>query len=152
MRPMLRVSTAARWLAGLCLALLLAPATPAAAADTKAFAFTSDFMTGSLSVVNLTSRAVTPAVSPAYSDAALRYFGGALYVVGRFGCDNVTAIDPSTFATLRQFSVENGTNPQDIVFISPTKAYVSRYGSAGLQVVNPSNLNGLPQSTISLAG
>ena len=72
--------------------------------------------------------------------------------MNRFGGDNIQVIDPSTNATVRQFSVGNGTNPQDIVFVSPAKAYVSRYGSASLLVVNPSDANGLPQTPISLAG
>jgi hypothetical protein len=146
-----RLSNSARATAGLCLALLLAPAV-AVAAETKAFAFTSDFSTGSLSVADLASRAVSLDVSAVGSDAVLRYSGGLLYVVNRFGGDNIQVIDPTTYATVRQFSVGNGSNPQDIVFISSTKAYVSRYGSASLLVVNPSNANGLPQSSISLAG
>lgn len=149
-----RVSTAALGAAGLIVALLLAPTSLAAAAETKAFAFTSDFSTGSLSVANLATRAVALDVASVNSDAVLRYFGGALYVVNRAGVtgDNIQVIDPSTDATLRQFSVGAGSNPQDIVFVSSTKAYVSRYGMASLLVVNPSNANGLPQSTISLAG
>jgi DNA-binding beta-propeller fold protein YncE len=130
---------------------LLFASTVAAAAETQVFAFTSDFSTGSLSFADLATRAVTPDVASVGSDAVLRYSGGLLYVVNRYGGDNIQVIDPATFTTLRQFSVGNGTNPQDIVFISPTKAYVSRYGSASLLVVDPSNANGLPQSTISLA-
>jgi hypothetical protein len=143
---------AARVSAGLFVALLLAPATPVAAADTKAFAFTSDFTTGGLSVVDLATRSVTLDVEPVCSDAALRYFGGLLYVVNRFGCDNVQVIDPGSYATVRQISVGNSTNPQDIAFVSATKAYVSRYASADLLVLNPSHPQGLPMSTISLAG
>jgi hypothetical protein len=107
-----------------------------------------------LSVADLASRAVTLDVAPVGSDAVLRYFGGLLYVVNRFGSpgNNIQVIDPSSFATLRQFSTGSSSNPQDIVFLSSTKAYVSRYGSASLLVVNPSDANGLPQSTISLAG
>jgi DNA-binding beta-propeller fold protein YncE len=151
MRSLRRASTAAPWAAGFLLALHLAPASPAAAADTKAFAFTSDFQTGSLSVANLATRAVSLDVASVGSDAVLRYFGGSLYVVNRYGGDNIQVIDPTSYATLRQFSVGNGSNPQDIVFVSSTKAYVSRYASATLLVVNPSNANGLPQSSISLA-
>jgi hypothetical protein len=95
---------------------------------------------------------VTLDVEPVCSDAALRYFGNSLYVVSRFGCDNIQVIDTGLFGTLRQFSVGNGSNPQDITFLSNTKAYVPRYGSASLLTVNPSNVNGIPQTSISLAG
>ena len=153
MKSTLGVPTAARVQAGLCFALLLALASPAAAADTKAFAATSDFSTGGLSVVNLATRAVSADVSLVNSDAVLRYFGGSLYAVNRFGGDNIQVIDPTSYATLRQFSVGNGSNPQDIAFVSPTKAYVSRYGSTSLLIVDPSHVNGGPdpKPTISLA-
>jgi hypothetical protein len=141
----------ARLPAAILLASLLAPASPAAAADTKAFAFATDFSTGWLSVADLATRAVAVDVERVHSDAALRYHGGFLYVVNRFGGDNVQVIDPATYETVRQFSTGNGSNPQDIAFVSPTKAYVSRYGSADLLVVNPSDPQGLPMSTISLA-
>ena len=68
----LRSPAAALSALGLSLALHLAAAYPVAAAETKAFAFTSDFSTGSLSVANLATRAVTKDVASVNSDAALR--------------------------------------------------------------------------------
>ena len=152
MKRSLRATAAALGAAGLLVASQLAPASPAAAADTKAFAFTSDFATGGLSVVNLATRTVVQDVEPVCSDAALRYYNGALHVVSRFGCDNIQVIDPNLLGTLRQFSVGNGSNPQDISFLTSSKAYVPRYGSASLLTVNPASGTGLPQSSISLAG
>ena len=68
-----------------------------------------------------------------------RCYRGLLYVVNRYGYDNIQVIDPAQgYATVRQFSVGNGTNPQDIAFASPTKAYVSRLGSPDLLIVDPS--------------
>ncbi|HUK62737.1 MAG TPA: hypothetical protein VLV15_05365, partial [Dongiaceae bacterium] len=113
-------------------------ASPAAAAETKAFVVCTDFMTGSLGVADLATRAVTPDAAEIGSDAVARWYDGLLYVVNRYGGDNIQVIDPSAgYATLRQFSVGNGSNPQDITFVSPTKAYVSRYGSAAIAIVNP---------------
>jgi DNA-binding beta-propeller fold protein YncE len=87
-----------------------------------------------------------------HSDAVARWYGGLLYVVNRFGGDNIQVIDPAqNYATIRQFSVGNGSNPQDIVFVSPTKAYVSRYGSSDVLVVNPAAADGAPMTPISLA-
>jgi DNA-binding beta-propeller fold protein YncE len=68
----------------------------------------------------------------------MRYYGGLLYVLNRIPQDNVQVIDPAHgYTTLHQFSLGNGANPSDIAFVSPTKAYVSCYGTAGLLVVNP---------------
>ena len=125
-------------------------ASPAAAAETKAFVVCTDFMTGSLGVADLATRAVTPDAAEIGSDAVARWYDGLLYVVNRYGGDNIQVIDPSAgYATLRQFSVGNGSNPQDITFVSPTKAYVSRYGSAAIAIVNPATGGSL--GSISLA-
>lgn len=137
-------------LAIVAVSLLVLPASTRAA-QTRAFALTSDFATGSLSAVNLDTRAASNDVASIGSDAMARCYQGLIYVVNRFGGDNVQVIDPAqNYATVRQFSVGNGSNPQDIVFVSPTKAYVSRYGSSSILIVNPAN--GTSGPTISLAG
>ena len=60
-------------------------------------------------------------------------YSGLIYVINRFGQDNIQVIDPGNhFATVKQFSTGNGSNPQDIAFLSATKAYVARYGSSDL--------------------
>jgi len=118
---------------------LVCAASRAGAAETRAFVLTTDFSTGRLSVANLDTRAVTKDVAPVYSDAVMRRYAGLLYVVNRFGQDNIQVIDPAlNYATVRQFSTGNGSNPQDICFVSATKAYVTRYELADLLIVNPS--------------
>ena len=136
----------------LALLLALGAAAPAVAAQTSAYMTTTDFNgAGAVSRIALDTRAVTADAASVYKDAVLRWYGGLLYVVNRFGQDNIQVIDPAAgYATIRNFSVGNGTNPQDICFVSPTKAYVSRLGSADLLVVNPSHPAGLPMSTIPL--
>lgn len=116
-----------------------------------AIVVTTDFATGGLSAIDLDTRQVTSNVASVHSDAAIRVHGGLVYVVNRFGQDNIQVVDPGAgYVTRRQFSTGNGSNPQDIVVVSSTKAYVSRYGSADLLIVNP--FNGLERGTISLAG
>jgi hypothetical protein len=125
-----------RWIAITCVILAAAPA---GAAETRAFVLTTDFSTGSLSANPLGTSAVSKDVASVYSDAVERWYGGLLYVVNRFGQDNIQVIDPAqNYATVRQFSTGNGTNPQDICFVSPTKAYVTRYEVSDLLIVNPS--------------
>jgi hypothetical protein len=133
-------------------ALVLAAGRPAAA-GTRAFALTSDFAgPGGVSAVNLDTRAVSTDVATVNGDAVARWYQGLLYVVNRFGGDNIQVIDPAQgYLTAREFSVGNGTNPQDIAFVSPTKAYVTRYASSDLLIVNPATPSGGPMGTISLA-
>jgi len=130
------------------LALLAGPDL-AAAAQTTAYVFTTDFSTGSLSAVNLDSRAVSQDIEPAGADAVLRWHGANLNVVNRFGADNVQVVSGLTHNTLFQYSTGNGSNPQDICFVSPTRAYVTRYELTDLLIVNPTT--GSSPGVISLA-
>jgi len=127
------------------------PYAPMTGSNQSAYVVTTDFSTGGLSVIDLATRLVGQNVAAVHSDATLRVYGGLIYVINRFGQDNIQVIDPAHgFATVRQFSTGNGSNPQDIAFVSATKAYVSRYGSTDLLIVNPST--GVTRGTISLAG
>ncbi|MCC6348811.1 MAG: hypothetical protein IT347_04360 [Candidatus Eisenbacteria bacterium] len=133
----------------LALLLVAAAASPSFAASSKAFVFGTDWTTGSLSAVDLAPRTNHCDVAGPGSDASLRYHAGRLYVVNRFGGDNVQVVDPVSYATGPQFSVGNGSNPHDIAFASATRAYVTRFESADLWIVNPQS--GAHTGTISLA-
>jgi hypothetical protein len=124
--------------------------TPNPGSGPSAYIITSDFSTGGLSLIDLATHAVTPNIAAVHSDATLRVFDGRIYVVNRFGQDNIQVIDPAKgYASVLQFSTGNGSNPQDIAFAGPGKAYVSRYGSTGVLVVDPRY--GTTLGTISLA-
>ena len=136
-----------RALASFALAVLAAASS--AHAQTKTFVYATDYSTGSLSAATLHPRSVACDVASPHSDASLRFYGGQLYVVNRFGGDNIQVVNPATYATVRQFTVGNGSNPHDIAFASATKAYVTRFQSNDLWIVNPST--GAHTGTISLA-
>jgi hypothetical protein len=105
-----------------------------------AFVTTTDFITGSSSSVWMDgSYGHSNNVAAIHSDAVARYFGGLVYVVNRFGGDNIQVLDPNNgFSTIKQFSVDNGSDPHDIIVLDPTKAYVTRYNTTDLWIVNPS--------------
>jgi hypothetical protein len=110
---------------------------------------TTDFATGGLSTVQLDTRAVGPNVASVHSDTRIRWQDGRIYVINRLGQDNIQVIDPAqAFMTVQQFSTGPGSNPADIVFISPTRAYVTRYELADLLIVNPQT--GAPLGSIAL--
>lgn len=126
----------------------LALATAAHAAP-LAFVVESDFSTGSFSRYDGATGSASCDRAPAHSDARVRTYGAQVFVVNRFGADNITVLDGGTSAFVRQFSVGNGANPYDIAFASGTQAYVTRYESSALWVVNPST--GAQTGTVSLA-
>src|SRR5207249_392044 len=78
-----------KWLSfALCASCPWAPSV-AQASHNRAFVLTSDFTTGSLSVVDLDTRTVSKDVASVGSDAVARFYDGLLYVVNRFGADNI---------------------------------------------------------------
>ena len=117
--------------------LALLPLRPAAAAETRAFVTTTDFSSGGLRRIDLNTRAVLPGETAVFTDTRLRWYDGLIYVINRFGQDNIQVVNPATLATVLQFSTGNGSNPADIAFVSPTKAYVTLYEKTGLLIVNP---------------
>lgn len=134
----------------LLIVALFVGAGSAAGAQQSAYVVTSDFSTGGLSAVNLNTRVVSSDVATVHSDATLRWFNGLLYVVNRFGQDNIQVINPATgYSTLLQFTTGAGSNPQDIAFKSATRCYVSRYDRPEIGIYNPAT--GAALGTISLA-
>lgn len=111
--------------------------------ESVAFVLTTDFSTGSYSVVDLPTRDTFNDIGlgGVHSDALARFFNGQIYVINRLGQDNVQRIDPQRgYRTRAQESVGNGTNPQDIAVVSADKAYVSRLADDELLIVDPESL------------
>ncbi len=78
------------------------------------------------------------------SDIAVRSGGDHYFLIERFGSNQIKRFEATNpNAPLRTFSTEDAnetaqSNPYDIIIASPTKAYVLRYGSGKLWVVDPS--------------
>lgn len=109
-------------------------------AGARAIVTNSDFTLGSVSILygDPPSSVCTPCVRVG-GDTAIRVLGSRVYVINRYGEDNIQVLAPeNSFETALQFSTGNGTNPQDIVVVSADKAFVSRLQDAKLLVVNPS--------------
>ncbi len=138
-----------RQIARVALLLLLAPAA-ALAAPTAAVLLSNYEGTGAVASIDLATHTATACTGALCNDLAGRYAFGRLYILGRYGCDNIQVLDPANnYATLLQFSVGNGANPQDIVLVNPRRAYVSRLGSGDLWIVDPAT--GAHTGTVSLA-
>jgi len=131
----------------ICLVPLAGTAPQALAA--RAYVVESDYASGSCSSVNATTHSTNCGVASVHNDARVRWYGGRVYVINRFGADNIQVLDGTTYALVKQFSVGNGSNPYDIAFTSPTRAYVARYGSPDLWIVDPTT--GAHTGTVSLA-
>jgi hypothetical protein len=117
--------------------MILIMATSSFAAN-QAVITTTDFSSGSFSSIDLSTNVASNDHLTIHSDAVVRTYKDKVYVINRLGQDNVIVLDKSDLSKpLTQYSTGNGTNPQDIAFVSESKAYISRYGHQHLLVVNP---------------
>ncbi len=64
-------------------------------------------------------------------DAVIRRTASSVYVVNRLGYDNLQRLDPADdFRASWEAGVGPGSNPQDVLELSPSKLYVTRYGAS----------------------
>jgi hypothetical protein len=122
--------------------------TPEPGANSTSYAYTasraSDYGSGRIDRISLSNGNTVDGSYPAtLSDIAVTTDGTNVYQIGRFGIDSVTRFDAvDTAAADYQYSVnvdsEDGSaNPYSLAFLSDTKAYLSRYGSTNLWVIDP---------------
>ena len=107
------------------------------ALERTAVVLTTDFTSSSLATLPVDDPSSTTIDDQTlHGDSVARAFGRVVYVLNRFGADNVQALDAADdYETLWQCSVGNGKNPHDIAKATDDKAYVALYGG-GVAVVN----------------
>lgn len=116
----------------------------------RAVAAAGDFMspgTGILSRLDITALDMRQNVVPsaAQGDPVLRQVGDKLYVINRFGSNNVTILDAKTLMFEDQISTGADSNPQDVAAVGG-KLYVPALGTKGVVVIS----GGVVEKTIDL--
>lgn len=98
---------------------------------------TTDYQTGELALLNLESRISNLNFSPIHSDAVVRSYSSFsdLFVINRLGGDNIQRISRTTGRTLKQFSLGQWSNPQDML-VEGDYGYVSCLGRNALLKIN----------------
>jgi hypothetical protein len=107
-----------------------------------AFVLTTDYWSAAYySTIEISPPRVTEiSIAPVSTDpvAYYCYEEDMVFVVNRYGADNIQVVDPRMgFATTGQYSVGGGSNPHDIRLASSEKAYVSRFEWKTLLMVHP---------------
>lgn len=114
------------------------------------FVTTTDFQTGSIAFIPPGSEEAEVNLLNIHGDASARFYDGKIYVINRLGQDNILVLDPENLrAPLLQFSVGNGSNPHDIAFVGSNKAYISRYDTTALLIVDPRDGSSLGEIDLS---
>ncbi len=125
--------------------------TPTGTVDANAVVATTaaDYSSGAYSIISKDKKGVRIAVNnynPRGSDITVAAYGQYFYMIGRtLAGNNITKYASNNPRTqIWQFSTNSGSNstvlsnPHDMIFASATKAYVLRYGTSKVWIVNPS--------------
>jgi len=105
----------------------------------QAMAVAGDFGspgTGIVSKLDITALNMRTNLVPsaALGDPVLRQYGDKLYIVNRFGSNNVTILKAKTLQLEEQISTGANSNPQDVAVVD-NKLYVPAAGTAGVVVL-----------------
>jgi hypothetical protein len=101
----------------------------------------TDFESGYVERMSLKTNKITSGGLAVFGDMAIRSFGGYIYILERLGADNVIKYDPSKNSVtgfLYQKKLGDNWNPQDIEFVSETKAYIANMNVPKITVFDPS--------------
>jgi len=104
------------------------------------FAVGTDFATaGIASTVAVPALEVTQGAvaGVASTDPVVRQFGDRIYVINRYGADNVTILEADTLALVAQISTGSGSNPWDVA-VDGDRIYVAALAADGLLILDAS--------------
>jgi hypothetical protein len=111
--------------------------------DAAALIVTTDYETGSYATINLDDYSqVAKNINTIHSDAVCHYDAalGIPFIVARMGGSYVDVLDPEDgFDIVGEYTVEAGTNAQDMAVFSDGRGYVSRFATAELLIVHPTD-------------
>lgn len=103
----------------------------------KALVLTMYGETGAFGLIDMQTLQVKPQVGPISNDAIARVWNNYVFVVNRLSHDNIQVMELPSYRLIHQYSVGPRTNPQDIVVVSESKAYISKLAHGKLLVVKP---------------
>jgi len=130
----------------LAMIIIAAPASSEVTQSAVIAMAAGDYSSGAHAVVSVDPvggpRTLQEDMVPSGSDLTIVAHGDYFYRMEQSGANNITKFDINDPGTpIWQFSTEGSeinSNPHDMVFVSDTKAYLLRYGSPIMWVVNPS--------------
>lgn len=101
---------------------------------------------GGVTVVDIHSMETRINAALAHDDSTARWYDKKIWIINRFGADNITILDGNDFSLLKQFSVKidanTPCNPHDIAFLDRCRLYVTCYEQPFLLIVNPQETAG----------
>jgi hypothetical protein len=105
-----------------------------------AVSISADYAEGNMGSYCIADSSVHKNLLAIHSDNDIRVFEGSIYVLERYGKDNLIKITGPVIAdttVVYQKNIGASVNIQDIAFVSSTKAYVTQYASSHIVIVDP---------------
>jgi|GEM_PF-1543307 hypothetical protein len=112
----------------------------------------ADYSTGNAGTLKLEDDGVAKNCLAVGSDTYIRTYHGSVYILERYGKDNVIRINGRVIspATVEyQVNIGHSLNIQDIAFAGDRKAYITQFQSSGVVIFDPST--GTKTGTIDLS-
>ncbi|MFP4013339.1 MAG: hypothetical protein ACLFVQ_04585, partial [Chitinispirillaceae bacterium] len=98
----------------------------------------SDYASANLDIISAEDYSSSTNLLPSlHTDIAVKTLNSSIYLLERFGKDNVIKFDSDALLTDYQENLGSGLNIQDIALVNETKAYISSYQTKDLIVFNP---------------
>jgi hypothetical protein len=107
----------------------------------KLYITETDFKSGYMEWMSIKTNKITTGGLAVFGDLGIRTFGNYIYLIERYGADNISKYDPSKSgesAFLYQKKLGDNWNPQDIEFVSETKAYIANMNEPKITIFDPS--------------
>ncbi len=101
----------------------------------------ADYSAGNIGLYSITDSVAYKNLLSNWIDNDIRTYNGAIYVLERYGKDNILKINGSVIngtAIAYEKNIGTSVNIQDIAFINDTKAYITELGSSKLAIFDPS--------------
>ena len=116
---------------------------PPLADEATAFVVGTDFFTGGVAstihipLLEVTQNAIDGVAS---TDPVVRRLDDRVFIINRFGANNVTIIDAETNLLIDQISTGAGSNPQDVAVVDQL-IFVAAMGTAGVLILDSQRPN-----------
>jgi len=96
---------------------------------------------GGVTVIDLATGEPTINVALTSDDVTARWFNHRIYVLNRYGADNLMILDDLSYRLVRQVSVRpednQACNPHDLLFLSTCRAYLTCYEKPTIYAAHP---------------
>ncbi len=96
---------------------------------------------GGVTIIDLETLEPSINVALTHDDVTARWYDGRIWILNRFGADNIMILDGQSYQLQKQFSVRPAAsqvcNPHDLLFFDRCRAYLSCYEQARVYLLDP---------------